>query len=527
MTGPQARTPATPAAGRVLKLQSSAGNAVTAAALQRVHPAFEEHNFWAPTRPTLTDDDEFDWSQPAPRTPAGTLARLEQSFPKSIASLLLLTDASGQDALDREPMTRGFLDGVGTVAQAQEILSAHPADNASLTAAYDERTADNRAAVAQYLRDGGTQERAAAIMNREHLTDVWAALDKDLVALMDDDLVALMREETQAVLTRLDALDQVRAVMQSRASARGAGWLTVRNDLIDAKSALRVGKPASRMAWRTKFETATEWCSVREAALAPIPQEVREVTGRELREIYPILAKVDALLFGDVEFDVASFDRKWDKWSEMVPVKRLSLKSPAELHSDLKAEIGKLWPTVDPREAGQLATLLLSRGKAKLLTVLRNGGVRLATWSALNASLQGTEVFEAVEELRTEEKLRALIHRLRLTTHSAAHLTRITMAEDLAEVNRGRWFPYMGSGVPTIETELSITWKRPLWMPSRFKHWGEVHIHYSGDVADQSQITYVHIKTDRAIAGGTPINKAHPLIAQAYTDGKLSAEWKL
>lgn len=518
-TGPQVRAPETTRAGPMLQLQQSVGNAAAAATIQRAHPAFERQNFWAPSRPTLTEDGELDWSQPAPQSPDGVLARLVQTFSAEVARLLLLTDASGQEALDREPMTRGFLDEWGTMTQAAEILEANPADNAQLAAAYAQQTAVNRAMVARYLNEGGTKERADAIVG---------PTVEDLQAALNEDLVALMRERTQHALARLDALDQIRTLMQSDDAARPEGLSTVRAELIEAKSALRVTDATSRAAWRVKFENATRWCADREAALAPIPEPVRRVTGAHLRMSYRQLPTIDALLFGRPDaFDASAFDNAWKQWADDVPVKRLRLKSPAELRSDLEAKIGALWPTADPGGTGRLATLLLSQGKSELVTVLTAGAVTLATWTNLNHTLEGAEVFDAVEALRTEAELLALIRRVNLTAHTGAHLTQIAITEDLADVHHGRAFTYMGGGQPAIETELSVTWKSHLWMPKRLRHWGEIHIHYGHRVADPSQITYAHVKTDRAMDGGTPIATAHPLIAKAYADGKLSAEWRI
>src|SRR4051812_42626202 len=97
--------PVAPEVQTLLALQRGAGNQAACRLIQRTHPAFNEVNFWKPSLPAVDDIP----AQPAPGSPDAVKLRLAAKFSPQVADLLLYTDADGQDALDREPMTARFL----------------------------------------------------------------------------------------------------------------------------------------------------------------------------------------------------------------------------------------------------------------------------------------------------------------------------------------------------------------------------------------------------------------------------------
>jgi hypothetical protein len=113
----------------------------------------------------------------------------------------------------------------------------------------------------------------------------------------------------------------------------------------------------------------------------------------------------------------------------------------------------------------------------------------------------------------------------------AAWLAKIQEAENWASAREAAVATVPDHGPPhlppTIETELSITWKDDIWMPSGLNHWGEVHIHYTHRVARQADVSYVHLKVDRAIQGGTAIAYNHAIVAHAYANNLIDPSWTI
>lgn len=527
---PEGEPPAPePAAAGLLELQRTAGNAAVGRLLQRTHPAFNEANYWSVPLPSLesVEAELAGNGAPAgggrsiarPGSPEAVLARLRGKFPEAVAQLLLHTEADGQDALDREPLTADFLADGGTHADAVELLTANPRDNAALAAAFLQRQRDHL--TAEFLGEGGTRAKATQREGEEPTV-------QGLREAYHGDLLGDLKARENAAMARVQSLLDARAAMSYGMVAKPPeAVIQLRFDLVEGKRGARQPGAGGRAGWLAVIQRAEQWAGAREAAAASIPVNVRDIMQTTLPTLYTEPGTVVRRLFDQEPFDLASFNQAYTAWSAQPPVSRLGLQTPQQAIDGLVTRVRARWALTDP-VARPIATQLYSAARgADALTVLENNAVPKATWDTLMTELTLDQTIEAVRQLQTPVSLAELAWRLTHRGYSAANLTAVALNPPGARTNihRGRAFLYKGSNPHSIETELSITWLNDIWMPSGTNHWGEVHIHYVGRTALQANITYVHLKQDRAIPGGTAIPANHAIVAHAYNAGLLDPAW--
>jgi hypothetical protein len=523
---PQARESAAPG---LLELQRTAGNAAVGRLLQRTHPAFNEVNYWSTPLPSLESvEAELAGNRgtagggrpiPRPGSPEAVIARLRGKFQEEIAQLLLGTEADGQDALDREPMTADFLADGGKPADAVELLTAHPRDNTALAAAYLQRQRDNL--TSEFLGEGGTRAKATQREAEEPTV-------RGLREAYHGDLLGDLSARANAATARVDALLAARASMSH--GARGVkppeAVIQLRFDMIEAKRAAREPGAAGRARWLALIQRAEQWAGTREAVTATIPAQVREIMQDTDPRLYSEPGVVITRLFDEDPFDLTSYNQAYANWIAQPPVRRLALQTPQQAIDGLVMRVRNLWALSDAVGRPIGTQLYSAAGGPEALTLLENNAVPKATWDSLMATLTLGQTIEAIRRLQTAPALAELVWRLTHRDYSAANLSAVALnPPPRATIHRGRCFLYKGSTPHSIETEISITWLTDIWMPSGMNHWGEVHIHYTGRTALQANITYVHLKLDRAIPGGTAIPTNHAIIAHAYNTGLIDPNW--
>jgi hypothetical protein len=500
----------------VLALQRYAGNAAVSRLLQRTHPAFGDVNYWSTPLPSLDGGPPI----PRPGSPEAVLARLRGKFAEAIAQLLLHTEADGQDALDREPMTADFLRDGGAEQDAEELLTANPRDNAGLAAAYAQRLRDD--APVEFRAEGGTREQAE-LRQAEHAGGV-----EGLREAYHGDLFVALRRRAGDALARIDALEDARLAMSPPGSIKPPdAVIRVRAGIRDGQRAARAPGAPGRAAWLVQIQAAENWAAAREATVATVPADVRTIMKDALPDLYREPARVVKALFEREPFDLNALNQAWAEWIVQTPVQRLKLETPQQVMDGLTGNLVVHWGIGDG-VARPIASQLFSAAARDVVDVLRTNAVPYATWQRLRAQLSFEQTIEAVRRLGSDAQLTELAWRLEHRDYSGANLTAIALTAPVrVTVHHGRKFPYMGPPhpPPTIETELSVTWNNDIWMPSGLNHWGEVHIHYYHRVATQAEISFVHLKTDRAIPGGTPIASNHAIVAHAYAQNLIDPTW--
>jgi hypothetical protein len=502
----------------VLALQRSAGNQAAARLIQRVHPAFNEVNYWRMPLPALDGGQP----EPHPLSPDGVLKRLTAEFGKPIAELLLHTDAPDQDAVAREPMTRKFLAEGGTAAEAIQHLAANPADNAALQTAFTQVIQSKRDALTTgFLGEGGTPTRAGELQTA-HPTGV-----APLKTAYHDDRSGDLRGRASVALKSLSDLEALRGQMISaKAFVPPPGVLDLRGRIDTARKKLMTGGDTERGEMDQAIRDTEAWVNARQGIASAIDPSVRTIIA-DSYDVYGEARAIVKALFVTAPFDNAAYLKAYADFAKTVPMKRSAQRSPGQIIDEYTGRLVTLWGVADA-VARPYANKLFSNAGGATLAQLEAGVVTKATWDALEAELQVKGAMEAVEKLQTAAALAALVQRLNLSTLNGANLTAIALnAPTRATLHRGTYFPYKRVTPWEIETEISVSWNNDLWMPTGKRHWGEVHIHYNGTVAAQAAVRYVHVKIDRSVPGGTAIGPGHAVVAHAYANGLVDPTWHI
>ena len=486
----------------LLQLQRTAGNAAVGNLIQRVHPAFNEVNYWKAPLPAVGDAP----AQPAPGSPGAVMNRLRKKFPEALAHELLHTEAAEEDALAREPMTEAFIRDGGTAEQAVELLRRQPVDNAALQGDFD--------LIRALLAEGATAEEVTA--------SVRAAPPGGLAAALHRGRVRRLGTSADKAFERMEKLDDARVQMGFRTQPPRA--LELRAGLIAAQRAAQTPGAQARADLTSRIADVEAWAMVREPTVLNLAAEDMDLIRDSLSLYGNVLRPLVEALFYREPYDQNVVDGHIASWNAEPPMRRRKLKTPQQLLDGLVERVRALWG-LDDGAARPIGTLTHNRRAQATLDVLEREHVPKATWDRLTAALEFDQVVDAVKNEQTAVKLLALADRLDRRALTGANLTYL-IANDMVDIPRGRHFPYYGGAYgPEIECELTATWKMDLWMPSGMRRWADIHIHYNGLQALQAQVRFVHLKFDRTVAGAGPNITGHALIADAYADGRLDPAW--